>query len=146
MSDLNVWVGVGRLTRDAELKYTNSGTAVLHMSIAVNRSIPPSGGVGDWKNEAMFIDVTLWGKAAITKAPQLVKGKLIGLQGRLDMDRWEQDGQVRTKHYITAETIQVILRGGETGDGQARSPRAAAASPAPSSPAAADDYADDIPF
>jgi single-strand DNA-binding protein len=142
MTDYNHWAGIGRLTRDAELKYLTSGTALCNFSIAVNRSIPPREGSGeDWKNEASFIDVQLWGKAAESKAPKLVKGKQVLVSGSIRQDRWEQDGQQRSKLYIVAESIQPLADGKKASeDAPNTNP------PAPKTPAIAGDFSDDIPF
>jgi single-strand DNA-binding protein len=135
MTDYNHWAGTGRLTRDAELKYLPSGQAVCNFSIAVNRSIPPKADGGEWKNEASFIDVQLWGKTAESKAHLLLKGKQVLVSGALRQDRWEKDGQTHSKIYIVAESIQLLADGKKT-EGQATQ----------QSTASDDDFSDDIPF
>ena len=162
MSDMNKWIGLGRVTRDAELKYTNSGTAVLNFSIAVNRSIPPRDG-GEWKNEASFFDVQVWGKLAESKSQVLKKGKQVGIVAELRQDRWEQDGNQRQKIYLVAESIQPLAEARnaastrqETATPEAASdddwnwqpPKREAAAPAKQAQPAADEqlFDDDIPF
>lgn len=108
MSDMNLICVIGRVTRDAELKYTQGGTAVCNFSIGVNRSIPPRGDGGEWKNEASFFDCQVWGKLAESKNPTLLKGKQVCVRGELRQDRWEQDGQARSKVYIVADSIQPL--------------------------------------
>ncbi|MDR1072200.1 MAG: single-stranded DNA-binding protein [Treponema sp.] len=111
MSDINHVVLVGRLTRDAELKYTANGQAVCKFSIAVNRR-KKSG--EQWVEEANFFDVVVWGRQGEALNQYLVKGKLIGVDGELRQDRWEQDGQNRSKIEIIANNLQ-LLGGGASG-------------------------------
>jgi single-strand DNA-binding protein len=117
MTDINHVVLVGRLTRDSETKYTAAGQAVCKFSIAVNRKRK----VGDaWEDEANYFDIVLWGRQAEAINKYLVKGKQIGVDGELRLDRWEQDGQKRSKVEIVANNIQLLgggAVGGSTGDG-----------------------------
>lgn len=110
--DLNHVTIIGRLTRDADLKYTSNGFAVSNFSIAVNRRRKN----GDqWIDEANFFEITLYGKSAETLKPYLVKGKQVAVDGELRQDRWEQDGQPRSKVVIAANNVQLL--GGNTGGG-----------------------------
>ena len=106
MTDINKTILIGRLTRDAEIKYTTSGTAIATCSIAVNASRKDQS--GNWVDEANFFDVTLFGKAAENLKAYLLKGKQIAVEGHLKQDRWEKDGQKYSKVSIQAETIQLI--------------------------------------
>jgi single-strand DNA-binding protein len=152
MSDLAVAVIVGRLTRDAELKYTNSGQAVCHFSVATSSRRKK----GDqWVDESNFWDVDLWGKQGESINQYLTKGKLVAVEGAMRQDRWEQDGQTRSKTLITANTVQLLGSSGGSGGGQgsynerpARAPGDAQASKGPSvQPGpSGDDFTDDIPF
>ncbi|GHV27717.1 single-stranded DNA-binding protein [Spirochaetia bacterium] len=112
-ADINHVVLVGRLTRDAELKYTANGQAVCKFSIAVNRN-KKSG--DQWVDEASFFDITLWGRQGEAINQYLVKGKQVGVDGELRQDRWEQDGQKRSKVEIVANNLQ-LLGGGPGGGG-----------------------------
>jgi len=113
MADINHVVLIGRLTRDAELKYTAGGQAVCKFSIAVNRRKKN----GDqWEDEANFFDIVLWGKQGESLQSYLTKGKMIGVDGELRQDRWQQDGQNRSKVEIIASYIQLL--GGSGGSGQ----------------------------
>ena len=108
-TDINIVVLVGRLTRESDLKYTNSGTAVCKFSLAVNRKMK----VGDrWEEEVSFIDVVLWGKSAEALHPYLDKGKQVSIAGELRQSRWEQDGQNRSKLEVVANTVE-LLGGGK---------------------------------
>jgi len=115
MADLNHVVLIGRLTRDAEIKYTAGGQAVCKFSIAVNRR-KKSG--DQWEDEANFFDIVLWGKQGESLQSYLVKGKMIGVDGELRQDRWQQDGQNRSKVEIIANYIQLLGGGGGGGDRQ----------------------------
>ncbi|MDD5065281.1 MAG: single-stranded DNA-binding protein [Phycisphaerae bacterium] len=105
MRDLNEVILVGRLTRDAELKATATGTSVLHFSIAVNKPVKKN---GEWNEEAIFVNVTVWGKSADAIYQYLGKGKQVAVQGELSQDRWEQDGQRKEKMYVTANHVQLL--------------------------------------
>lgn len=153
MSDLAVAVIVGRLTRDAELKYTNSGQAVCHFSVATGSRRKK----GDqWVEESSFWDVDLWGKQGESINQYLTKGKLVAVEGSMRQDRWEQDGVTRTKVQITANTVQLLGspggQGGAAGPSGSPSerpqgkPSGSAPRPGPASPAGGDDFTDDIPF
>ena len=113
-TDLNTIVIIGNLTRDAELKYLQTGTAISNFSIAVNKSKKNQDGT--WDNYTAFFDVTLFGKSAENLKQYLVKGQKVCVKGELRQDRWEKDGQKYSKVYIGAETIQLL--GGRDSGGQ----------------------------
>lgn len=109
MADINHVVLVGRLTRDAELRYTSSGIAVCNFAIAVNRRKK----VGDdWSEETSFFDIVLWGRQGETINQYLVKGKQVAIDGELRQNRWEQDGQSRSRIEVVATNLQ-LLGGGQ---------------------------------
>jgi len=141
MGDLSTAVLVGRLTRDAELKYTASGQAVSHFSVATSSRVKK----GDqWIDEASFWDVDLWGKRAESLNQYLTKGKLVAVQGDMRQDKWEQDGQNRMKVKITANDVQLL------GSQQTTSSSGSPATNTPSAKSALaardDGYTDDIPW
>ncbi|MFP4362579.1 MAG: single-stranded DNA-binding protein [Spirochaetia bacterium] len=147
MTDLNHVVLIGRLTRDAELKYINSGTAVTKMSLAVNRRKRSGDG---WTEEASFFDVTLWGKLGESLNQYLKKGKQIAVEGELRQNRWEQDGQPRSKVEIVANNLQLLGGSGRGSSGQnqqsgGNNSQFGGGYSAPG-PGVADDFDDDIPF
>ncbi len=114
MTDLNHVVEIGRLTRDIsgrDFGYTTGGTARLNLSIAVNRSEKRN---GQWADKANFFDVTVWGKTAENIKPYLHKGKQIAVDGYLDQQRWEKDGQKYSKVCIIANNVQ-LLGGNDSG-------------------------------
>ncbi len=103
--DINHVVVVGRLTRDPELKYTQSGAAVARFSIAVNRS---SGARGDDSEESTsFFNIVAWNKTAEICKEYLTKGKQVGIDGRLQQRRWSgNDGARRSSVEIVANNVQ----------------------------------------
>ena len=112
-TDLNSVILIGRLTRDAELTYLQSGSAVANISVAVNRSRKEG---EQWVSEVNYFDVSLFGKQAETLKQYLLKGKQIAIQGALKQDRWEKDGQKFSKIRIIANNIE-LLGGKSEGSG-----------------------------
>ena len=138
MSDVNHVVLIGRLVRDAELKYTDNGKAVSKFSIAVNEKRK----AGDqWKDNAGFFEVVLWGQIAESIQPYLSKGKQIAVTGKLTQERWEHNGENRSKVTVTASTVQLLggsQSGSDGGSGQKKETYKASA--------ADEGYADEIPW
>ena len=138
MSDINSVVLCGRVTRDAEVRYTNGGMAVSEISIAVNRYAGKDKG-----EEVSFFEVNLWGKTAEALAQYLTKGRQIVVQGELRQERWEQDGQKQSKVRINANNIQLV--GGK--DEKAEPARQSAPQPASQQMLGPEGYeSDEIPF
>lgn len=149
--DLNHVVLIGRLTRDTELTHTAGGYPLVRFSIAVNRR----GKVGtQWEDEVSYFDLNLWGKRAEALQPYLTKGTQIGVQGQLKQDRWEQDGQKRSKVMIDVTNIQLLgSRSSSTGSYSRNidsRPSEQAAPPVPrtenQSAPLENHFEDDIPF
>lgn len=114
MNDMNKVSVIGRLTKDAELKYSSTGLAICDFSIAVNRSKRQGEGYVD---EASFFEATLLGKLAESMQRHLVKGKQVAISGFLKQDRWKnKDGENRTKVSIGVDEIQLI-GGNKSNDG-----------------------------
>ena len=143
MASFNRVILVGNLTRDIELRYTPSGTAVTDMGMAVNERVKRN---DQWTDEVNFFDVTLWGRTAEVAGEYLSKGSPVLIEGRLKYETWEQDGQKRSKVKIVGERMQMLgSRGGGSGSGsgapaphsnqqQAQSTAPTAAAPAPNVP------------
>ena len=112
MASFNRVVLVGNLTKDIELRHTKNNTAVTDISIAVNERVKRN---EQWVDEAHFFDITLWGRLAEIAAEYLSKGSSVLIEGRLKHDRWEQDGQKRSKVGIVGEKMQML--GGKGGGG-----------------------------
>ena len=105
MNDMNSVCLVGRLAREAELKFTSSGTAILKFSIAVNRSVKK----GDkWEDEASFFDCTMFSKMAESVNKYLEKGKQVSIIGELVQNRWEKDGKQNSKVVIIVNKLQLL--------------------------------------
>ena len=141
MPDINSVVLVGRLVRDAELKYTPAGQAVSKFHIAVNRRIKDG---DNWKDEANFFDVILWGRIAESISKYLEKGKQIAVSGELRQYRWNQDGQNRSKVEIVAEYVQLL--GNRSDNGSTSGSTSGQGKPAARQPDPDDGFTDDIPF
>ena len=139
MTDLNHVIEIGRLTRDIgerDFCYTTGGTARLNLSIAVNRSEKRNGA---WQDKVSFFDVTVWGKTAENIKPYLHKGKQIAIDGYLDQQRWEKDGQKFSKVVIIADNVQLL--GGNENAPQTQQPAGEY-----QSAGSGDDFQEDIPF
>ena len=117
----------GRLTRDAELKYTTSGTAMCRFSIAVNRRYkdPKS---GEWKDDTTFVDVSVWREAAERCGKVLKKGSPVHVEGRLRSYQVEgkEDGVKRTKLEVEARRVQILEKATSTGASGGGEPEASA--------------------
>lgn len=114
MADVNHVILIGRLTRDAELKFTSGGMAVCKFAIAVGKRKKQG---EQWVEETSFFDIVCWGKTGEALNQYLVKGKQVAIEGELHQNRWEQEGQSRSKVEVTANNIQ-LLGGGEKAQGQ----------------------------
>jgi single-strand DNA-binding protein len=153
MANLNKVLLMGNLTRDPEVRYTPKGTAVAELGIAVNRTY--SGENGEKREEVTFVDVTVWGRTAENAGEYLKKGRPVFIEGRLQLDSWEDktSGQKRNKLKVVADNVQFLgSRGGGTGgpDEGEEAPRSRpsgsgrSSAPPRSAPAEPDD--DEIPF
>ena len=112
MASFNRVVLMGNLTRDPELRYIPSGTAVSDIGLAVNDRVKR----GDqWVDEATFVDITLWGRTAEVANEYLSKGSAVLIEGRLKLDTWEKEGQKFSKLKVIGERMQMI--GGRSGNG-----------------------------
>lgn len=107
MSSFNRVILMGNLTRDPQLKYLPSGTAVCEFGLAVNRRYRDR--EGNQKEEVCFIDVTAFEKRGETINQYMSKGQPILIEGRLKLDTWTgQDGQKRSKHSVVVDNFQFV--------------------------------------
>jgi single-strand DNA-binding protein len=153
MASFNKVILLGNLTRDPEVRYTPKGSAVCDLGIAVNRVYTTEG--GERREEVTFVDVVLWARLAEIAGEYLKKGRPIFIEGRLQMDTWDdkQTGQKRTKLRVVGESMQLLGgRPGGTdaatetaGENQQMSSRGKTSAP-PKSPAKAEPDEDEIPF
>ena len=137
MTDLNSVVLVGRLVRDAEVSYMQSGTAVGKVSVAVNRSYKSN---EQWADEASFFDITMFGKLAENLRKYLEKGTRVAVQGSLRQERWTaKDGGTRSRVVIIADTVQLL-------DGRKEKGEESTAEPTTEFPEDIPYQQEDIPF
>jgi len=144
MANLNKVFLMGNLTRDPELRYIQSGTAVLDLGLAVNRR--SRGADGTWRDEAAFIDVTVWGKQAENCAEYLSKGRPVLVEGFLRMDQWQdkKTGDKRSRLRVTAQNVQFLGGGRGAGAPDRDRPKSEPGPPPPGDDAELS--GDDIPF
>jgi single-strand DNA-binding protein len=150
MASYNRVILVGNLTRDPELRYTPSGTAVSDIGLAVNDRRKNAN--GEWVEETTFVDVTLWSRTAEVAGEYLSKGSPVLIDGRLKLDTWQtSDGQKRSKLKVVCLNMQML--GGRGGGGRSSRRDSEYSQPAPAN----EDYqseaagpsqgeGDDIPF
>lgn len=112
MATFNRVILVGNLTRDPELRYIPSGTAVADIGLAINEKVKHG---EEWVEETVFVDVTLWARTAEVASEYLSKGSPVLIEGRLKLDTWEKDGQKRSKLKVIGERLQML---GNKGGGQ----------------------------
>ena len=152
MASFNKVILLGNLTRDPEVRYTPKGSAVCDLGVAVNRQYTLDS--GEKREEVTYVDVVLWSRLAEIAGEYLKKGRPVFIEGRLQMDTWDdkQTGQKRSKLRVIGETMQLLGSRPPAAGGAAepadedRPARAAkpAAPPKPAAPAEPDE--DEIPF
>ena len=115
MPNFNKVILMGNLTRDPEVKYTSSGTAIAKLGMAINRYWRNQD--GQQQEETTFVDVDAFGRQAETIGQYLKKGRPIMVEGRLKLDQWDdkQTGQKRSKMAIVLENFQFLDSRGEGG-------------------------------
>lgn len=130
MASLNKVFLMGNLTRDPELRYSKNGTAICQFGFAVNRRFKAANGTET--NDTCFIDIVVWGAQGENVERFLKKGASAFIEGRLQMDQWEDkdSGQRRSKLQVVAETVQFMSpRSGEReeseGSDETRAPKPA---------------------
>ena len=144
----------GNLTRDPELRNTQSGLAVLSFGVAVNdrRKNPTT---GEWEDYPNFVDCTMFGARANSLSQYLSKGTKVSIEGKLRWSQWERDGQKRSKIEIIVDTLDFMSTRNSGGDygasnyGGGNAAPASNSAPAYSAPAvdtSSSVYDDDIPF
>jgi len=118
MASFNKVILVGNLTRDPEVRYTTGGTAVTEVSLAVNRQWTDRS-TNERKEETTFVEVTLWGRTAEIAGEYLSKGRPCLIEGRLQLDQWEdkETGKKRSKLKVVGDTLQLLGSRGDGGGG-----------------------------
>jgi single-strand DNA-binding protein len=119
MASFNRVILMGNLTRDVEIKYLQSGTAVAEVGLAVNDRRKDAKS-GQMIEETTFVDVTMWGRTAEIASEYLSKGSPVLIEGRLKYDQWETEGQKRSKLRVVCENLRMLGKGGGGGGGGGR--------------------------
>ena len=152
MQGLNTVSIGGNLCRDAELRATASGMAVLTFSVAVNES-RKNQQTGEWEDYPNFIDCTMFGARAESLSRYLGKGTKVAIEGKLRWSQWEREGQKRSKIEVIVDELEFMSSrnsdsssyGGGMGGGYS-APAAAPVVAAPVVDASSSVYDEDIPF
>lgn len=110
MPNFNKVILVGHLTKTPDIKTVKENT-VGTCGIAVNRKYKD-------KNETMFIDFTCFGKLAEILGQYTAKGSAVMIEGRLDFQQWESEGQKRSKHVVIIESLQLLGKNSDTNSNQ----------------------------
>ncbi|BAK43363.1 single-stranded DNA-binding protein [Eggerthella sp. YY7918] len=143
----------GNLTRDPELRATQSGLPVLGFGVAVNDR-RKNQQTGEWEDYPNFIDCTMFGARAQSLSNYLSKGTKVAIEGKLRWSQWEREGQKRSKIEVIVDELEFMSsRNSDSSYGGGYSAPAAAAPVAPSAMPAApvvdassSVYDEDIPF
>ncbi|MBU4200427.1 MAG: single-stranded DNA-binding protein [Verrucomicrobia bacterium] len=125
MANLNRVFLAGNLTRDPEVRYIPSGKAVADLQLAINRKYKTA--TGETKEDTCFVGVVVWGRQAETSGEYLKKGSSVLIEGSLRYEKWESNGEKRSRHVVVADRVQFLDRIKRSADG---APPAAAAEPA----------------
>lgn len=128
MASLNRVLLIGNLTRDPEVRYTPSGTAVGDLRMATNRKYKTAS--GEMRDETCFVSVVVWGRQAENCGQFLRKGSSVFVEGRLQYREWEKEGKKFNRLEVVAGTVQFL------GPARKGEPRAAAGAEAPKEEAA----------
>jgi single-strand DNA-binding protein len=142
MNDLNSILIEGNATRDPELKYTPSGTAVCTFAIAVNRSFKKG---ETWEKEVSFFDIEAWGKLAEAISKNMHKGRGCRVVGTLKQERWEKDNTTHSKVKIIAGSCEFKFVEKKP-EGQSNSSASQQNNSAPPDDCIPPDFPDSIPF
>lgn len=115
MANFNKVILLGNLTRDIEMRHTQSGMALAKFGMAVNRKWSTN---GEQKESTCFVDMTAWGRQAEVLAQYVGKGSQLFVEGRLEYSTWEsQEGGKRSKLEVVVENFQFVGGGGQRGSG-----------------------------
>lgn len=110
---------MGNLTKDPEIRYTPSGTAVANFGLAVNHRYKQG---DEMRDEVCFIDIVVFGKQAENCGQYLGKGHGIIVEGRLQQRRWESDdGQKRSRHEVVAQSVTFLPKRQSAGHDEGQS-------------------------
>lgn len=102
---MNVCVFTGNLTRDVELRYTPAGHAVTDGTIAINERFKKG---DEWQERTLFLDFNAWTNVAERLTNQAQKGSRLLVEGKLEQESWEKDGQKRSKVVLRLNRFEVL--------------------------------------
>jgi single-strand DNA-binding protein len=143
MSTLNRVFLMGNLTRDPEVRYTPSGTAVGDLGLAINETYKNKD--GEAVETTVFVDVEVWARQAETCMEYLHKGSPVFVEGRLKLDQWtNQQNEKRSKLRVRADRVQFLGAPRRGAAEAADAPKSGVTHPADSEAPVADE--DNIPF
>lgn len=137
MASVNVVIIAGNLTRDPEVRHVPNGMAVCDIGLAINETYKNK--TGEKVTETVWVDVVVWGKTAENCGQYLRKGSPVLVEGRLQLDQWEKDGEKRSKLRVRADRVHFL---GQPG-GERQAPQAQRAPTSPNTPPPPDE---DVPF
>ena len=120
MASFNQVTLLGNVTREIEVRYLQSGTAICDVSLAINEKYKKD---GEWIEDVVFVEVTCWGRTAEVAGEYLSKGSPVLIAGRLKYEQWEKDGQKRSKLKVVADKLQLIGGKGRNEHSQEREER-----------------------
>lgn len=145
-AEMNKVILIGNLTRDPEMRYLDSGTAVATLGLAVNRRYTDRN--GEKQEDTCFVNIDTWARLAEICNQYLKRGSRVLIEGDLRFRQWETDsGEKRSAHSVTAQSVQFLDRpdgdggGQSSGDSYNRPAQQSQSQPQASAPAD-----DDIPF
>jgi single-strand DNA-binding protein len=111
MPSLNRVFLIGHLTREPELRYTPEGTPLAEIALAISRAWRDE---GQKREEVTYVDVVLWGRLSEVAQRYLTKGRPVFIEGRLELDIWERDGQKHSRLRVVGENMQLLGSKGDT--------------------------------
>ena len=149
----------GNLTRDPELRRTQTGMAIMSLGVAVNDR-RRNNQTGEWEDYANYIDCTMFGTRAESLSNILTKGTKVAIEGKLRWSQWERDGQKRNKIEVIIDEVEIMssrnggqggYQGNQGGSSYQQGNAGYQSQPAPVAQAPVIDasssvYDDDIPF
>jgi single-strand DNA-binding protein len=147
MASLNRVFLIGNLTKDPDVRYTPAGKAVGDLRMAVSRRYKTAS--GENKEETCFVSVVVWGRQAETCGEYLRKGSSAFIEGRLQYDEWEKDGQKHNRLRVVADRVQFMSapKGGGSREAPGEASRGAEEAPVDEAPLPAEPAdSDNLPF
>lgn len=150
MANMNRVFLAGNLTRDPEIRYTQSGKAIADLNLAINRRYKTAS--GELKEDTCFVNIVAWERQAELAGEYLRKGSSVLVEGALRLDQWEANGEKRSRLRVVADRIQFLdrLKKSEMGDAPEtsapREPAAPAAEGDAPPPSDEKSDADNLPF